>query len=56
MFQAFFHQSAAELSLQLLAGVLIFVSLLRVALRSRPQTINRQIDALARKTRSRNAA
>jgi hypothetical protein len=56
VFQAFFRQSAAELTLQLLAAALILVPLVRVALRSRPQTMNRQIDALARKARSRTAA
>ncbi len=53
MFHDFFRQSAAELSLQLGAAVLVIVPILWAMLRNRPQTINRQIDALARKTRTR---
>jgi len=56
MFQTFFRQSAAELILQAVAAGLVLVPVLYVALRSRPQTMNHQIDALARKSRSRDEA
>ena len=56
MFQAFFHQSFAELSLQLGGAAVIIVPLLWAVLRNRPETMNSQIDALARKTRARDAA
>jgi hypothetical protein len=55
VFHAFFHQPAAELTLQIGAAILILIPLVRAVLRSRPQTMNGQIDALARKTRKNGA-
>jgi len=55
VFHAFFNQSAAELGVQLGGTVLVLVPVFWAMLRTRPDTLNRQIDALARKTRARDA-
>jgi hypothetical protein len=55
MFHAILSESAGELAAQIVAAMLLVVPILWALLRERPHTMNRQIDALARKTRARQA-
>ena len=55
MFRTFLNQSTAELAVQVAGAILVLVPILWATLRNRPQTLNNQIDALARKTKTRSA-
>jgi hypothetical protein len=54
MFRAILNESAAERAVQIAVAILVVVPILWATLRNREETMNRQIDALARK-RARQA-
>jgi hypothetical protein len=55
MFRTFLNQSSAELAVQVAGAILVLVPILWATLRNRQQTMNNQIDALARKSRARHS-
>jgi hypothetical protein len=55
MFPQIFGHSAADLAVKVAVGVLVVVPIIWAMLRNRTQTMNNQIDALARKSKARNA-
>jgi len=55
MFPTIFGHSPADLAVKVAVGVLVVVPIIWATFRNRTQTMNNQIDALARKSKARNA-
>lgn len=54
MFPPILGHSAADLAVKVAVGVLVIVPIIWATFRNRSQTMNNQIDALARKSKARN--
>ncbi len=55
MFPPILNHSTADLAVKVAVGVLVVVPIIWATFRNRTQTMNNQIDALARKSKARNA-